>query len=79
VLCKYLVPDFPMWYFLVFAFFFTPLTSYINSRMMGLTGQWVGIPMIREATILLSGYKGADIWFAPLPLQNYGGFVQRFR
>ena len=78
-LCKVLVPDFPMWYFYVYAFLLTPFTSYINARMVGLTGQGVGFPMIREATILLSGYRQADIWFAPLPLQNYGGIAASFR
>jgi hypothetical protein len=78
-LCWYLVPGFPAWYFLLYAFVFTPLMSYMNARMIGLSGQWVGIPMVQQATTILSGYKKADIWFAPLPLQNYGGFVQRFR
>lgn len=78
-MCYWLVPGFPMVHYLLYAFFWTPLTSYVNARMIGLTGQWVGIPMIREATIILSGYRGVDIWFAPLPLQNYGGFVAQFR
>jgi hypothetical protein len=79
VMCRWLVPGFPVPYFLMFAFLLTPLTSYVNARMIGLTGQWVGFPMLREATILLSGYKKADIWFAPIPLSNYGGFVAQFR
>jgi hypothetical protein len=78
-LCKYLVPGFPIYFFLFFGFIFTPLNSYINARMIGLSGQWVGIPMVREATFILSGYKGADIWFAPVPLDNYGGYAQKFR
>lgn len=78
-LCKYLVPGFPIYFFLFFGFIFTPLNSYINARMIGLSGQWVGIPMVREATFILSGYKGADIWFAPVPMDNYGGYAQKFR
>jgi hypothetical protein len=35
--------------------------------------------MIKEATFLLSGYKGVDIWFAPIPIFNYGGQAQAFR
>ncbi len=78
-LCWYLVPGFPVVYFLAYAFVLTPLTSYMNARMIGLSGQWVGIPMVQQATTILSGYRRADIWFAPVPLQNYGGAVQRFR
>lgn len=47
--------------------------------MIGLSGQWVGIPMVRESTFILSGYKGTNIWFAPVPLDNYGGYAQKFR
>jgi hypothetical protein len=79
VLCRILVPGFPIFFFIFFGFIFTPLNSYINARMIGMTGQWVGIPMVREATYILSGYKGADIWFAPVPMDNYGGYAQKFR
>jgi len=78
-LCLWLVPGFPKWYFILWAFVFTPVESYFNSRMIGLTGQWVGIPRVREACIILSGYKNADIWFAPLPLSNHGGVAAKFR
>jgi hypothetical protein len=78
-LCKVLVPRFPIWWVITYGFLWTPLQSYINARMKGLTGQFVGFPMIREATFILSGYKGVDIWFAPIPLANYGDQAQRFR
>ena len=29
------------------------------------------MPFVREATFILSGYKGAAIWFAPFPLHDY--------
>ncbi len=79
VLCRVLVPRFPLIFLLIYGYIWTPLQSYINARMVGLTGQFVSIPMIREATFILSGYKGVDIWFAPIPLSNYGATVQRFR
>jgi hypothetical protein len=79
VLCRVLVPNFPIIFLIIYGYIWTPLQSYINARMVGLTGQFVGIPMIREATFILSGYKGVDIWFAPIPLGNYGATVQRFR
>lgn len=79
VLCAKLVPRFPIWWVVLYGFIWTPVESYINARMIGLTGQFVAFPMIREATFILSGYKGVDIWFAPIPLANYGAQAQRFR
>jgi len=78
-LCAYLVPDFPVWILLVFAFLISPIESYINARMIGLTGQFMGVPMVKEATIIFSGYEGLDIWFAPIPVFNLGGAAQQFR
>ncbi len=66
-------------FFFFFGFVYTPLISYVNARLVGLAGQHLGFPMIREATFILSGYQGAAIWFAPFPIQNYGGTAQRFR
>ena len=68
-LCQWLVPEF-QWYWLVFfAFIYTPVSSYIGARMIGLTGSPYGasIPYIREAAIFLSGYKGVAVWFGAHP------------
>lgn len=78
-LCHYLVPDFPLWIFTAFAFIYTPIMSYITARMQGIAGMGVGFPMAREGTFLLSGYERADVWFAPIPLHDYGGVAQWFR
>ena len=37
------------------------------------------IPFIREAAILLSGYKGVAVWFAPIPLHDHGLAVRSFK
>jgi len=80
LLCRlWLVPRFPIVFLLLFGFVYTPIESYINARMMGLTGQFIGMPMVREATFILSKYKGVDIWFAPIPLANHGYQAQHFR
>jgi hypothetical protein len=79
VLAKALVPGFPIYFVLFFGYIWTPIESYINARMVGLTGQFVAIPMLRQATFIFSGYKGVDIWFAPIPLSNYGAQAARFR
>ncbi len=80
-MCQILVPDFHWGWLVFFGFIYSPITSYIGARMIGLTGNpyGAGIPYIREAAIFLSGYKGAAIWFAPLPLHNYGEAVPAFK
>ena len=55
-----------------YGFLYTPLISYATARLEGLAGQAVDIPMIREASFILSGYRGVAVWFLPLPLFNYG-------
>jgi len=79
ILCRVLVPDFPVVFILIYGYIWTPFQSYVNARMIGLTGQFISFPMIREATFIFSGYKGVDIWFAPIPLSNYGATSQKFR
>jgi len=78
-LCRHLVPDFSIWWIIFFGFIFTPINSYVDARMKGLTGQWVSIPMVKEGVIILSGYKGIDIWFAPIPEFDHGARAQQFR
>lgn len=68
-----------VWFFLFFGFIFTPFQSFVNARLVGMVGKTVSIPFIKEATIILSGYQGVDIWFIPFPLGNYGAQTQKFR
>jgi len=77
----YLVPDFPWWITAFFGFIFTPILSYISAKMTGITGSAAGtsFPYVREGAIYLSGYQGVAIWFAPLPIGDYGGFSSTFR
>lgn len=70
---------FPWLFFLGFGFIYTPIISYINAKLAGLIGMSVNIPLIREASYILSGYKGAAIWFAPIPINDYGGAASSFR
>ena len=78
-LAHWLVPGFPTWIILFYGLLYTPLISYISGRMIGITGQGVGLPYLREATIIKSGYKESDIWFAPIPMNDLGGAAQFFR
>ena len=81
LLCLYLLEDddFPLVFMLAFGLLLTPLLSYVNARMAGLTGQLVSFPMIREGAFILSGYRGIDIWFVPIPYADHGRRAQLFR
>lgn len=70
---------FPLWLLAFYGFVYTPLMSYVQARMEGLVGQQFPVPFVREASFILSGYKGAAIWFAPIPMHNYAGQVMFFR
>lgn len=70
---------FPLWILIAYGFVWTPFISYVSARMEGIVGQQMQIPFLREATFILSGYKGAAIWFAPIPLHNYANQVLQFR
>ena len=79
--CYLLLPkSFGILFFLIFfAFGFSPLITYVNARLLGIAGQWVEIPFVKEGAFMLSGAKGIDIWLAPIPLANYGWQAQEFR
>lgn len=62
-----------------FGFIYTPIISYVTARLVGLMGMAVEIPYIKEMTFILSGYRGIDIWFMPLPMSNYGYQVGQYR
>jgi len=75
----WLIEGFPWKFFVAYAVLYTPVISYASAKLEGLAGQAVAIPMIREATYILSGYQGVKIWFAPLPFPNYGPATRGFR
>jgi hypothetical protein len=64
---------------LFLGFFYTPLISYVTARLEGMVGQVVAIPMIREAALILSGYRGVACWFLPMPIANYGMMTVFYR
>jgi hypothetical protein len=81
VLCQVLVPEFHWGWLIFFGFIYTPISSYIGARMIGLTGSPYGaeIPYLRQAAIIFSGYEGMAVWFAPLPLHNHGTSVRTYK
>jgi hypothetical protein len=83
VLCVWLVPSFPWVFFLAYGFIYTPVISYITARMEGIAGQFVSLPLVREASFIAGarffGYQGIEIWYAPIPIHNYGEATVQFR
>ncbi|MBN1865833.1 OPT/YSL family transporter [Candidatus Sumerlaeota bacterium] len=84
ILVNYITPGenntrFPLWLLLFYGFLYTPMLSYISTRMEGIVGQQVAVPFVREATFILSGYQGAAIWFTPIPLHDYAKQAQFFK
>jgi hypothetical protein len=75
----WLVPGFPIWIVIFFGLIYTPIISYVSGRLIGLTGSGVGFPYLSQATIIKSGYKKSDIWFAGLGMHDLGGQAQFFR
>ena len=82
-LCVVLVPNFPWIFFLGYGFIYTPIISYITARMEGIAGQFVSLPLVREASFIAGakffGYQGIEIWYAPIPIHNYGEATVQFR
>jgi hypothetical protein len=82
-LCIWLVPNFPWIFFLGYGFVYTPIVSYITARMEGIAGQFVSLPLVREASFIAGarffGYQGIEIWYAPIPIHNYGEATVHFR
>ncbi len=76
-----LVPDVPgiVFFMIFFTLFYNPLISYVTARLLGISGQQVDIPMVKEIAFLASGTKGIEIWLAPVPVENYGYHAQAFR
>ena len=71
--------QFPLWLIIVFGLLWSPINSYVSARLVGMTGRGIAIPYLAQASFILSGYKGVDIWFAGVPLYDYGPVTQKFR
>lgn len=82
-MCLLLVPNFPWIFFVLYGFVYTPIISYITARMEGVAGQFVALPMVREFSFIAGakffGYQGIEIWYAPIPIHNYGEATVQFR
>jgi len=70
VLSHLLVPDFPIWIFLLLSVGWSFIFPIISARALGTTGLSLDIPNINYLTYYASGYSGVDVWFAPLTLES---------
>lgn len=78
-LAHILVPKFRIEWLVFFAFIWSPIISYVSARMFGLRGGGIEIPYVGPAVFILSGYKGVDIWFAPINIADHGWAAAMFR
>jgi hypothetical protein len=63
-----------------FAYLYTPVISYVTTRLEGMVGEVVQIPFVREASFILSGYTGGvKVWFLPLPMADFGSRTRFWR
>jgi hypothetical protein len=79
VLCKVLMPDFPIGILVFFGLLWSPLNTYISARLWGVSGRGVSFPYLQEVARVSTHYPKVDIWYAPLPVYDYGWAAQRFR
>lgn len=71
--------QFPTWLLVFYGLIWSPINSYVSARMIGITGTGVSFPYLKEVSIMKSGYPYADIWYAPIQLNDFGWVAQRFR
>ncbi len=76
---KHFPPSILLALLVFYGLIWSPINSYVSARMIGLTGTGVSFPFLKEVSIMKSGYPYADIWYAPIPLNDYGAFAQKFR
>ena len=73
--------QFPMWILVVFSFLWGPVMTYINAKMLGIAGQHIGLPYVREGTFIMSGYQHPDIWVSPISIyqSDFSGATATFK
>lgn len=69
----FLVPDFPLWIFLVMSVGWYSFVNLVVARSLGTTGVTMDVPYVKEGIIIASGYDGYAAWFAPINISGVGG------
>jgi len=75
LLVHFLVPGFPWWILLFFTVGWSLFSTFVSTYSVGVTFGGFGVPYLKEATIYYSGYRGMDIWFAPIIISMGGTWV----
>ena len=65
--------------FVLIAFVYAPILSFVSARLDGLVGKEIAIPYVDEAIRFMTGFRGVEIWFVPFPARNFGGHAEGFR
>ena len=65
--------------FVLIAFVYAPIMSFVSARLDGLVGRNISIPYVDEAIRFMTGFRGVEIWFVPFPARNFGGHAEGFR
>ena len=65
--------------FVLIAFVWAPIMSFVSARLDGLVGRNISIPHVEDAIRFMTGFRGVEIWFVPFPARNFGGHAEGFR
>ena len=65
--------------FVLIAFVYAPIMSFVSARLDGLVGRNISIPHVEDAIRFMTGFRGVEIWFMPFPVKNFGGHAEGFR
>lgn len=65
--------------FVLIAFVYAPIMSFVSARLDGLVGREISIPYVEEAVRFMTGFRGVEIWLVPFPTRNFGGHAEGFR
>jgi len=65
--------------FSIIGFVYAPIMTYARVRLEGMVGQTIHVPMVMMAARILSGFRGAEIWFVPTPQPEIQTFAVQYR
>ena len=65
--------------FALIGFGYAPIMTYVRTRLEGMVGQTFAVPMVMQAARILSGFRGAAIWFVPAPQPEIRTFAVQYR
>ena len=65
--------------FVLIAFVYAPIMSFVSARLDGLVGRNISIPHVEDAIRFMTGFRGVEIWLVPFPTRNFGGNAEGFR